>query len=51
VAQFKSKLAVPMPAPAGDLARRLGTQDNQALAASFARVSTVAAPDSPVVDA
>jgi len=50
VAQFKSKLGVPMPAPAGDLARRLGTQDNQALAASFARVSTVAAPDSPVVD-
>ena len=51
VAHFKSKLAVPMPVAAADLTQILGTQENQALAASFSRLSTVAAPDSPVVDA
>jgi beta-N-acetylhexosaminidase len=51
VARFKGKLTVPMPAPAGDLARLLGTRENQALAASFTRVATIAVPNSPVVDA
>lgn len=51
VARFKGRLAVPMPAPAEALSRLLGSKANQELAASFARVATVAAPDSPVVDA
>jgi beta-N-acetylhexosaminidase len=51
VARFKAKLAVPMPAPAEELSRLLGSKESQALAASFARVATAAAPDSPVVDA
>jgi len=51
VAHFKGKLAVPMPAPAEALSGLLGSKDNRDLAASFARVTTVAAPDSPVVDA
>lgn len=51
VARFKAKLTVPMPAPAEALSGLLGSQENQTLAASFARVDTVAAPDSPVVDA
>ena len=51
VAQFKSKLGVPMPASADDLARILGNKENQDLAASFVRVTTVSAPNSPVVDA
>jgi beta-N-acetylhexosaminidase len=51
VASFKAKLAVPMPAPAETLSGLLGSKENQDLAASFARISTAAAPDSPVVDA
>jgi beta-N-acetylhexosaminidase len=51
VARFKGKLAVPMPAPAAALSRLLGSRDNQDLAASFVRVTSMAAPDSPVVDA
>ncbi len=51
VARFKAMLAVPMPAPGDELSRLLGSKANQALAASFARVATVAAPESPVVDA
>jgi beta-N-acetylhexosaminidase len=50
VAGFKAKLSVPMPAPAEALPRLLGTRENKDLAASFARLTTVAAPDSPVVD-
>jgi beta-N-acetylhexosaminidase len=51
VAVFKGKLTVPMPAPAEALSRVLGSKEKQDLAASFARVATAAAPDSPVVDA
>jgi beta-N-acetylhexosaminidase len=51
VARFKSNLVVPMPAPADDLARLLGTQEDQALAASFGSLATISTLNSPVVDA
>jgi beta-N-acetylhexosaminidase len=51
VARFKSSLRVPMPAAASALPALLGTKDNQALAASFARVAFLSAGDSPVTDA
>jgi beta-N-acetylhexosaminidase len=51
VAQFKRKHTVPMPASAEALPRLLGSRENQDLAASFVRVTSAAAPNSPVVDA
>jgi beta-N-acetylhexosaminidase len=51
VARFKGMLGVPMPAQAEVLPGLYGTPEHQALAASFARVTSIAAPDSPVVDA
>ena len=51
VAGFKSGLRVPLPAPAEALPARLGTKENQALAASFARVAYLSVADSPVADA
>ena len=51
VAQFKRKHGVPMPVPAEVLPNLLGKKEYLDLAASFRRVTTVAAPDSPVVDA
>lgn len=51
VAQLKRKHGVPMPVPADVLPSLLGKREYQALAASFAPVAEVAAPDSPVVDA
>jgi beta-N-acetylhexosaminidase len=51
VAEFKRKHRVPMPVPAEVLPKLLGKKDYLALAASFQLVTTVAAPDSPVVDA
>jgi beta-N-acetylhexosaminidase len=50
VARFKAGLRVPMPAPAEALPALLGTPENQALALSFARVTYLAAADSPVMD-
>jgi beta-N-acetylhexosaminidase len=51
VAKFKARLRVPMPAAAEALPALLGTAENQALAASFARVSFLSVATSPVVDA
>ena len=51
VAQFKAGLRVPLPAPAEDLPKLLGTRDNQSLAASFTRVGASGAVLSAVVDA
>jgi len=50
VLRFKAQHEAPMPAPAADLPALLGTPENQALAASFARVAYLAVADSPVMD-
>jgi beta-N-acetylhexosaminidase len=50
VAAFKGKLGVPMPAPADALPSILGSKEHLALAESFVRATTAAAPHSPVVD-
>jgi beta-N-acetylhexosaminidase len=51
VARFKAGLRVPMPVAADALPALMGTKENQALAASFARVAFLSIADSPVVDA
>jgi beta-N-acetylhexosaminidase len=51
VARFKAGFCTPMPAPAEALPGLLGTKDSQALAASFAPVTSAPATSSPVVDA
>lgn len=51
VARFKLKHGVGMPAPAEALGRILGSRENQDLAGSFARVTSILAPHSSVVDA
>ena len=51
VARFKARLRVPMPAPAEALPALLGGKDNQSLADSFVRVTTLSVANSPVGDA
>ncbi len=51
VARFKAGLRVPMPAPVEALPALFGSKENQALAASFARVAFLSVADSPVADA
>jgi beta-N-acetylhexosaminidase len=50
VSRFKAKLSVPLPVPAHALPALLGTADNRSLSESFARVESVPAIVSPVVD-
>jgi beta-N-acetylhexosaminidase len=50
VGRFKDGLRLPMPVPADDLARLLGTKENQGLAASFARVAVFSIGASLVED-
>jgi hypothetical protein len=51
VARFKELLQEPMPVAADALPARLGTAQNQALAASFARVACLPIAISPVTEA
>jgi len=51
VARFKARLRVPMPASAEALPALLGSKDNQSLADSFVRLTTLSVANSPVVDA
>jgi beta-N-acetylhexosaminidase len=51
VARFKELLQVPMPVAADALPALLGTAENRALAAAFARVACLPVAPSPVTDA
>ena len=51
MARFKAKVQVPMPLAPDALAKLLGCKGNQALAASFARIASLAPAGSPVMDA